>query len=73
MDVAGRGYIEVHDDEKLIGYVGSVDYGDSSFKLVDTIEEAKKYTQEDLLFHDTMILQWGYGYRFLPKMPFSNI
>lgn len=73
----GRGYIEVHNvEDASIGYIGTIDYSEFSYTVVNDIDCAKKYMQEDLLFHDTIFLQ-GYcfsgNHYFVPKMPFSYI
>jgi hypothetical protein len=73
----GRGYIEVYNEKKVrIGYIGDVSYGDFSYTVVDDLDCARKYMQEDLLFHDTIFLQ-GYcfseSHYFVPKMPFSYV
>lgn len=73
----GRGYIEVHNVEDVcIGYIRAIDYSEFSYTIVDDLDCAKKYMQEDLLFHDTIFLQ-GYCFSgdryFVPKMPFSYV
>ena len=73
----GRGYIEVYGcEENLLGYIKVIDYGSLSYAITDGLDCAKKYMQEDLLFHDIVWLQ---GYCcvdmvcFAPVMPYSNI
>lgn len=73
----GRGYIEVHNENDVgVGYIETIDYGEVSYTVVDDLDCAKKYMQEDLLFHDIVFLQ-GYCFLgkhyFVPKMPFSFI
>lgn len=73
----GRGYIEVYDcEENLLGYIKVIDYGSLSYAITDDLDCAKKYMQEDLLFHDIVWLQ-GYccvdRVCFAPVMPYFNI
>lgn len=69
-----RGYIEVYSKSgKLKGYLESIDYGTLCYKVVGEVDLCKRYIQEDLLFHDLMLLQ-GYcrccGDRFVYVMPY---
>lgn len=71
-----RGYIEVYDlDDNRMGYLRSLDYSTLEYVLTDDLDYAKRYIQEDLIYHDVVILQ-GYcnrkGCVFVPKLPFST-
>ena len=72
----GRGCIEVYDlDGNRLGYLRCLDYSTLEYDLTDDLDFAKRYMQEDLIYHDLVILQ-GYcdrkGCMFVPKLPFST-
>lgn len=71
-----RGYIEVYDLEgNRLGYLSVLDYHTLEYSITDDLDYAKRYIQEDLIYHDVVILQ-GYcnmkGCVFVPKLPFST-
>lgn len=69
-----RGYIKVLTKSgKFKGYLAHLDYGTFEYEVCGDKNQCKRYMQEDLLFHDIMLLQ-GYcnrdGDLFTYVMPY---